>query len=516
MFHRLSVAPRHSALRLGVMLVLSGLLLFALSSAPIVHAQTYDLTTDMIGPTYVQAGQNLTYEVTVKNLTSHAFTNVILSNEVPANVTYVSGGALVNDGANPPYVQITLASLAANATQTVAWVAKANSGLAVGAVINNDGFDISGSTPATTNVGNFGDASTLVEAPGTLVAVYKNANGTPFNVTVNGYQFANYGNDAPRNSSDDLNKTDVFELFGPSVCQSGNTAATCVLSGPAQEWLTKQINGMKGGHCDGMAATSLRLFNSQVYRQYSTPATFQAGAANTANLNFPAQPIENYIAHYFQTQNFIWDSHFVGTPTEIVNKLTQDFNKSPSVGYTIAFFKTNNLTKFDDSDWSLGHAVTPYGIEAVSATEKRILVYDNNFPKQREYFTVNTAANTWRYVTSATPGAGDAVYTGTAVSQNLRLVPISARDLPAGQYFDCPFCNTGTVASAQASTPGLVSGNIEFNYTGEGAILVVNDQNQSTGFAFDTETFINEIPRRDFSLRRRAGQRYPPDQGAVY
>ncbi|MFN8494716.1 MAG: hypothetical protein U0350_44350 [Caldilineaceae bacterium] len=66
---------------------------------------------------------------------------------------------------------------------------------------------------------------------------------------------------------------------------------------------------------------------------YSSPATFQAGAANTINLNFPAQPIENYIAHYFKIQSFIWDSHFVGTPVQTVDKLIADFNKTPSVGY---------------------------------------------------------------------------------------------------------------------------------------------------------------------------------------
>ena len=186
------------------------------------------------------------------------------------------------------------------------------------------------------------------------------ASSTPFDVNVHGFQFENYGNDGIPNPNDDLASTDVFELFGPAVCQSGNTAATCVLSGPAQSWLTKAIGGTNGGHCDGMAATSLRLFNALPFRQYSTPATFQAGAANTINLNFPAQPIENYITRYFHTQSYIWGSHFVGTPVETVQKLTTDFQKTPSVGYSLAFFLAKNLDRLDESTWTNGHAVTAY------------------------------------------------------------------------------------------------------------------------------------------------------------
>ncbi|MFN8494717.1 MAG: hypothetical protein U0350_44355 [Caldilineaceae bacterium] len=141
-------------------------------------------------------------------------------------------------------VEFTL-SLAPNTTYRVTWVARVNSNVAIGAFITNADFDILQITPDAA-YSTAGAVSTVVEAPGTLVAVYKNANGVPFDVNVHGYQFANYGNDAPRNSSDDLSKTDVFELFGPGVCQSGMTAATCVLSGPAQEWLNKALTGMAG------------------------------------------------------------------------------------------------------------------------------------------------------------------------------------------------------------------------------------------------------------------------------
>ena len=507
MYHRCSILPLKFTLILIVALTLNSLVLFAPPVTARVHAQTGEILLQVEAPPYGQPGQTITYEVILQNSTSQSYTNLAFYNALPANTTYVSGGVF---NAAEKRVEFTLASLAPNTTYRVTWVARANSNVAIGAFIINADFDILQITPDAT-YGTAGAVSTVVEAPGTLIAVYKNASGTPFNVAVHGYQFANYGNDGIPNPNDDLSKTDVFELFGPGVCQSGKTAATCVLSGPAQAWLKGALAATAGGHCDGMAATSLRLFNSLPFRQYSGPATFQAGATNTINLNFPAQPIENYIARYFHTQSYIWDSHFVGTPVQTVDKLIADFNKTPSVGYTLGFWLANNLDRFDDDSWKNGHAVTAYGVERVNANEDRILVYDNNFPKQRKYFTINRAANTWRYVTAASPGEPEDAYAGTAFSLNLHLVPLSARDLPAGQYFACPFCNTGTVASAQASASGLASGTIDFTYTGEGAILVVNDQDQATGFAFDTETFINEIPDAQiFPFEGGLGKDIPP------
>lgn len=505
--------PRKIALALAVMLVLNAIALFALP-APTIHAQSTELTILVTGPGYVQAGQTLTYEVTIENVTSQTYTDLVFFNDVPANTTYVSGGALLDDGTQ--YVQFTLSSLAVHAKHKVSWVARANSGLAVGTRIDNTSFGFIASNPGAI-VGAYGPVGTLVEAPGTLVAIYKNANGTPFDVNVHGYQFQNYGNEGIPNPNDDLGAQDVFELFGPEVCQSGNTAATCVLSGPAQSWLTEALGGTTGGHCDGMAATSLRLFNAQPFRQYSTPASFQAGAANTINLNFPAQPIENYITRYFHTQGYIWDSHFVGTPVETVDKLITDFNKNPSVGYTVAFFLASNLDRFDQSTWKNGHAVVAYGIERVNANEDRILVYDNNDPKQRKYFTVNRATNTWRYVTASTPGQPEDAYEGTAFSLNLHLVPLSARDLPAGQYFPCPFCPNPTVTSAERSASDMITGELDFKYTGEGAILVVNDVGQKTGDDHTTGAFVNEIPGAEvFHFQGGLNKEIPPYIGIPF
>lgn len=465
---------------LVAVLMLSGVLVS--EQAPVVNAQSAsDLTVTVFAPAYVTAGSNITYELTVRNKGNATVSNIAIQDTVPANATYVSGGTLIGN-----VVEFTIASLAAGASQQLTFTVNVPGGVAVGTAIENkdigvfvgaDGFDATG-------------VVTTVEAPGTVVAVYKNASGTAFDPALHSYSFPNYGNEAPRNSSDDLGADDLFRLFGASACQSGTTEADCVLSGPAKKWAESQIAGANGGHCEGMAVTSIRLFDELDFKGLSTPADYQSGASTAADLNFPLAELENHIMYYFVPQEFneVMGATIRKSPNELVDILKTGFNANPSVGYTVGIYVVPGFKK--------GHAITAYGVEEVSSTgEVRILVYDNNFPRQRQYITVNPTANTWRYATASTPGQPVEIYEGTATSNNLEITPISAREQTAGQVFSCPFCNqTVTVARVQAAAVDQVAGTIRFEYADEGAFLVVNDEDQATGFDFNTETFVDEIP----------------------
>jgi hypothetical protein len=83
----------------------------------------------------------------------------------------------------------------------------------------------------------------------------------------------------------------------------------------------------------------------------------------------------------------VYTQKFAAGPKELVNKLIADFNHSPSLSYAVHIFKLPG--------WKAGHSIAAYAVEQVNANESRILVYDNNYPKQRQYITVNMAANTW-------------------------------------------------------------------------------------------------------------------------
>ena len=135
MFHNAKIAPIRIAIRLILTLTLGGIALFAPNAAPAVRAQAFDFIMSVTGPVLVQPGQNLIYTVKLQNVSNRTFTNFVFFNDLPANTTYVSGGTLITDN-GPAYVQFTLPTLAPNTTQTVSWVAKANSNLAVGSFID--------------------------------------------------------------------------------------------------------------------------------------------------------------------------------------------------------------------------------------------------------------------------------------------------------------------------------------------------------------------------------------------
>jgi len=446
----------------------------------------FDLGLTASASPYVTAGSNITYELTLKNLSGKVITEIGVFDPLPAHTSYVSGGDFI--GADNG-IEFHLASLAANATHKFTLVVKVDSGVATDTVIENKDIEIYQYTIPSTKTDWYTDgASTTVEAPATVVASLKNSNNKTFDVVVDGFGFENYVNAPSRNAKDDLGADDLFMMFGPSACQSGTTAATCVPSGPAKAWAQEQINFMNGGHCDGMSGASLRFFEEKAFKGRTTPANFQSGAAHTAALSFPKQPIENYIAYYWTTQVFdeVYTQKFTSGPKEIVNKLIADFNRASPISYAVHIYKLPG--------WKLGHSIAAYGVEKVNNNEYRILVYDNNYPKQRQYITVNMAANTWRYVTASTPGNPPTIYDGTANSGNLQLLATNTRDLAAGQYFECPFCSSTPSSHIQAASSELIDGKISVQYSGEGAFLLVNDEGQRTGDDPETQTFLEEIP----------------------
>src|SRR5437660_1451645 len=109
-------------------------------------------------------------------------------------------------------------------------------------------------------------ATTQPQAPatqdekGTIVAKLKD-----YDPAVHGYGFKNYGRD--HEGENDLNAGDLIKIFGAeNVCESGSTAADCVLYEPAEEWRAERIKAMEVGHCEGFAVTTLRFWQGLPFR----------------------------------------------------------------------------------------------------------------------------------------------------------------------------------------------------------------------------------------------------------
>jgi hypothetical protein len=294
-----------------------------------------------------------------------------------------------------------------------------------------------------------------------------------FRPEVNGFSFANYGDDQ---SVTNLTPAEVRRMFGDQVCASLQ-GDTCILIPPAEQWMEQNNSGMSGGHCEGFAALSLLMYSGKV-----DPNQF--GGATAAALTLDGNELlQREIAYWFVTQATqpAQGAIIKGTPAEIVSALQSAYaaGSNSSETYAVGIYK---------ADGSGGHAVTSYGVEDQGNGIFWILVYDNNYPNDARHIIVDTNANTWEYEASINPDVEPDLYQGNADTQTLEIVPTSAR---LGQQA-CDFCsqsNTGLRA------PGLAAPAVQYNQVwmeGDAAFLITDSQNRKLGF--EGGTFVNQIP----------------------
>jgi len=263
--------------------------------------------------------------------------------------------------------------------------------------------------------------------------------GTPqialagFSPPVNGFSFANYTNqEAPSN----LTADEMRRFWGDQVCASV-ADGTCVLTPPAQQWMSQVNDAMNTGHCEGMAALALHFMKGNV----NLGEFGQAASAN--GLQLQGNPkLAREIAYWFVTQAltpFRTTRFETLKPSEVVAKLRESFQPGASELYTFGFFKR---------DKTGGHAITPYGLSDRGNGQVDVAVYDNNFPNQARVLRIDTTNEKWTYNSAVNPTQPSDLYEGDASTSSLWLSPLSTRL----QKQDCPFCGS-TSAPAAAPTP---------------------------------------------------------------
>ena len=311
-----------------------------------------------------------------------------------------------------------------------------------------------------------------------------------FRPEVDGFRFENYGKDS---GAENLTAAELQRMFGDEVCASLKDGK-CVLTPPAEQWMEETNAEMSGGHCEGMAALSLLLFNGQVQES-------QFGGSKGVELPFVSQ-LQREIAYWWTTQAVAptVSSLIKETPAEILQKLLSMQRGGET--YTIGIYKR---------DGSGGHAITPFGVVDRGDGQFAVLVYDNNYPGQTRELLIDTRANTWQYEASINPAVESELYEGDAETKTLDLTPTSAR---LGKQV-CPFCS-GNQSSQTGNTHGLAMAAIRYNeifLEGEGHLLIVDDQGRRLGY-YDGK-FINEIPDAQM-ISMRTGNPLKDDPEPIY
>ncbi len=305
-----------------------------------------------------------------------------------------------------------------------------------------------------------------------------------------GFSFRNYGGN--HDGSEDLDAADMISIFGAeNVCIEGSTAADCVLYETADQWREEQIKGMEGGHCDGFSVTTMRNWLELPFRGKIQPKQWQSGAEDPFGLKFDHN-LANYIAHYHILQNLeevytFRVKTFKMPPSTIVKLLVDSFQNKKE-------FYTLGIGMRVDGKYTRGHSILPTAIEEMSDGVYRIHVYDNNFPGQTKYVTVDGNAQTWRYRTASDPNDVARDYVGSLKTETLSLKKMSDRNLAR---YECPFCEetssddgkSGGGERSPHSTP-----QIEFSLSGEGDLLISDQNGKQIGYDFKKKAEVNQVP----------------------
>ena len=309
---------------------------------------------------------------------------------------------------------------------------------------------------------------------------------------LDGYGFRNYGRN--HDNENDLDAGDLIKIFGAeNVCESGNTADNCVLYEPAEEWLEQRIKKLAGGHCDGLAMTSLRFWLELPWEGKTTPASWQSGAQNVSNLQ-QSDAILNYVAYVHALQGLaeiyeFREEQFKLKPSEILKKVIDGMKDDAEDRFELAIYQRV------DGKLTRGHAIVPYAVEDMGEGLYHIHVYDSNFEKTSRYVTLDADEETWRYHTASDPSKTASDYVGNASTQSLSLQNLNAREL---ETYGCPFCPESERAKAHhASGKKTREDQVGFTMSGEGEYMITDPNGKRIGYDFTRSRFVNEIPEAD-------------------
>lgn len=307
----------------------------------------------------------------------------------------------------------------------------------------------------------------------------------------NGFSFQNYGEDP---SIVDLTPVEMQRMFGDKVCAS-KADGKCVLTYPAKRWMDEAVAAMAYGHCEGIAVLSDLIYFNQL-------SSGKFGGNSTINLSLQNELLQREIGYWWVTQvttpggtNKVSDS-----PNEVLDVLADAFDKGRNADewWVMGIYLP---------DGSGGHSITPFAVEDMGNGIFRILVYDNNWPKERRFIEVDRNSNSWRYVASINPNEPSEVYTGNASTKSLEIVSVSSRLVQQ----ECDFCAEDGNSSVNSSK-GALKGqkNIQIWQNGRANALVTNEHGQRIGF-LESGEFVNEIPDAKIrNLRFGFGMEYPP------
>jgi hypothetical protein len=282
-----------------------------------------------------------------------------------------------------------------------------------------------------------------------------------------GFSFENYGP-----GYQDLTALQMQDLFGPRVCALGE-GIKCVLTPPAQVWMTEVNQAMAGGHCFGFSVTSLMIFQGILspfdYGGLTTPALPLIG-----NIALQQRIAESFA---LQVTDRVVRAAIEGTPNRVLDQLITRLKRGRGETYTLGILRR---------DKSAGHAITPYAVEDRGHGTVMVLVYDNNYPGITRAVAFDRNKNAWSFDASANPSEPSDLFAGDARTKSAVLFPTK----PGVGIHPCPFCLRARAGGPATAGYDLLS--LTADPVNHAHLLIGDREGRKTGYV--EGRLVNEIP----------------------
>jgi uncharacterized repeat protein (TIGR01451 family) len=417
------------------------------------------------GPPYVSTGSQFRFSITVINESNNTLNDLKITDTLPTGASYIANSATEGGVNNSGVMTWTLAPLAPNQKRLVEYKVTATQDL-----VHNNYSVSSISTPAISATGSV------------FTTPYNtNARASGFFSYPDGFGFENYGDVV---ESSDISVEDMVRIYGTGVCKTLNP---CVLTASAEAVRKTKATSSTGGHCAGMAAASMAIFD----KTDVNPNNLQADARLTTDIS--KLNARGLIAYYMSTQGDN-PANTTGLPAArnisgakaIVDALKINYaDPNPSDRYLLSLYDINGAG---------GHRVTPFAVVQQADPDMYwIYVYDNNSPFNFDrVFKVKYSTGAWVYEGGATsPTAPPSSYQDDG-SHLDRLILRSFRWADAFPKKCTTACAPDPVADINGQTENQLS--YDFQLEGEGSLMITRSDGKRAGVDPLTGQFISEIP----------------------
>jgi hypothetical protein len=286
----------------------------------------------------------------------------------------------------------------------------------------------------------------------------------------------------------------LFWLFGGSTCVNDNAANQneCILSAPTRRWIRTQIELMRYGVCEGMAAANLYLW----YHLKHPDDKLTSLTIDFNRVNPEKRPIQQLKKNDPLLHALIMELFVLQTIEDIYNQTKtirekekpsrirelvtdsiasvqnadknqrDDFRNKVNELYTIGIYQSEN------GELQNGHTLTPFRVTRTNDGKYKVYVYDSNHPERSDLF-IEFNGEKWSYESPDKQlNEGDEntdIYKGDENTDNLDLTRIAWRNLGENEYFKCPYCGDNPSDPSDKR-----DGTVDVVLDGEGQLNVEN------------------------------------------